>query len=159
MAYLSQSLNDDVRVACGWKRVPSASPASARATAEARRPEQIVVGIPAAVAISAAETFERMPPLPSVEVSWPMSSAPSSAGSRISPTRRASGSAAGFAVYSPSVLVSSTSRRAPSSTATCAARKSLSPNEISSVAVVSFSLMTGTTSQSMSRCSVWRALR
>jgi hypothetical protein len=43
------------------------------------------------------------------------------------------------------------------STATCAARKSLSPNEISSVVVVSFSLMTGTTRQSSSRSSVARA--
>ena len=43
--------------------------------------------------------------------------------------------------------------------ATCAARKSLSPKEISSVAVVSFSLMTGTTRQSSSLRRVWRALR
>ena len=43
--------------------------------------------------------------------------------------------------------------------ATWAARKSLSPKEISSVVVVSFSLMTGTTRQSSSRRSVWRALR
>ena len=43
--------------------------------------------------------------------------------------------------------------------ATCAARKSLSPKEISSVVVVSFSLMTGTTLQSSSRRRVWRALR
>jgi hypothetical protein len=43
--------------------------------------------------------------------------------------------------------------------ATCAARKSLSPNEMSSVVVVSFSLMTGTTRHSSRRRSVRRALR
>ena len=46
--------------------------------------------------------------------------------------------------------VSSTSCSAPIRTATWAARKSLSPKEISSVAVVSFSLMTGSTRQSSS---------
>ena len=55
--------------------------------------------------------------------------------------------------------VSSTSSSAPTSIATCAARKSLSPKEISSVAVVSFSLITGTTRQSSSLRSVCRALR
>ena len=45
------------------------------------------------------------------------------------------------------------------STATCAARKSLSPKEISSVAVVSFSLITGSTRHSSSVLSVWRAFR
>ena len=45
------------------------------------------------------------------------------------------------------------------SIATCAARKSLSPKEISSVVVVSFSLMTGSTRHSSSLPSVWRALR
>ena len=46
--------------------------------------------------------------------------------------------------------VSRTSSSAPTSTATWAARKSLSPKEISSVAVVSFSLITGSTRQSSS---------
>ncbi len=55
--------------------------------------------------------------------------------------------------------VSSTSRSAPIRIATWAARKSLSPKEISSVVVVSFSLITGTTRQSSSLRSVWRALR
>ena len=43
--------------------------------------------------------------------------------------------------------------------ATCAARKSLSPKVISSVAVVSFSLITGTQRQLRSRAIVWRAFR
>ena len=55
--------------------------------------------------------------------------------------------------------VSSTSSFASSRIATCAARKSLSPKVISSVAVVSFSLITGTTPHSSSRRSVWRAFR
>ena len=55
--------------------------------------------------------------------------------------------------------VSRTSSRASSRIATWAARKSLSPKVISSVAVVSFSLTTGTTPHSSSRRSVWRAFR
>ena len=55
--------------------------------------------------------------------------------------------------------VSRISSSAPTSTATWAARKSLSPKEISSVAVVSFSLITGSTRHSSSVVSVWRALR
>ena len=46
--------------------------------------------------------------------------------------------------------VSRISSSAPTSTATWAARKSLSPKEISSVAVVSFSLITGSTRHSSS---------
>ena len=55
--------------------------------------------------------------------------------------------------------VSSTSTSAATSTATWAARKSLSPNEISSVVVVSFSLITGTIRHSSSFESVLRAFR
>ena len=65
----------------------------------------------------------------------------------------------GSAVNSPSASVSSTSRSAASRIATWAARKSLSPNEISSVVVVSFSLITGITRHSSSFRSVWRAFR
>jgi hypothetical protein len=57
------------------------------------------------------------------------------------------------------VSVSSTSWSAPIRIATCAARKSLSPKEISSVVVVSFSLITGRTRQRSSVWSVWRAFR
>ena len=59
----------------------------------------------------------------------------------------------------PAVEVSSSSSDASTSTATCAARKSLSPKEISSVVVVSFSLMTGTIRHSTSLRSVRRAFR
>ena len=66
------------------------------------------------------------------------------------PRSRASGCSRGSAVYSPSMSVSRISSSAATSTATCAARKSLSPKEISSVAVVSFSLITGSTRHSSS---------
>ena len=59
----------------------------------------------------------------------------------------------------PSASVSSTSRRARSRTATWAASASLSPNVISSVAVESFSLTTGTMPQRSSVSSVARAFR
>ena len=119
----------------------------------------MTVGMPAAVAISAAATFERMPPDPSGEVAEPIDSASSSEGSETNETSSAEGSTRGSAVRSPGVEVSSSSSEASTSTATWAARKSLSPKEISSVVVVSFSLMTGTIRQSTSLRSVRRALR
>ena len=54
--------------------------------------------MPAAVAISAATTFERMPPEPSGDVECPISSAPSDSKSETSVTSRASGSTRGSAV-------------------------------------------------------------
>ena len=158
-AYLSHSLKLDTRVACAAKRVPTASPAHARGTTPGSKPEPITVGMPAAVAISAATTFERIPPDPSGEEAWPIWSSRSAAGSSTTRTSSAPASRRGSAVCRPSMSVSSTSSSAPSSTATWAARKSLSPKEISSVVVVSFSLITGTTRQSSSFCSVRRALR
>ena len=88
-----------------------------------------------------------------------MSSDSTSLKSRTSGTRGAEGSCRGSAVCSPSMSVRSSRRSASIRIATCAARKSLSPNEISSVAVVSFSLITGVTRQSRSVRSVWRAFR
>ena len=143
----------------GAKRVPWGSPRAAAAIAPGASPLVITVSMPAAVAISAATTFERIPPEPSGEPAWPMSRLSSTAKSSTVSMSFAAASRRGSAVYSPSVSVSISSRPAPRSTATWAARKSLSPNEISSVVVVSFSLMTGTTRQSSSLRSVWRALR
>jgi hypothetical protein len=88
-----------------------------------------------------------------------MSSASISENSATLATRSAPGSLRGSAVNTPSASVSRSSRSAPSRIATWAARKSLLPKEISSVVVVSFSLMIGTTRQSSSLRSVWRALR
>ena len=139
--------------------MPTGSPAHARPSSPGSNPEPITVGMPAAVAISAAATFERIPPEPSGDVAEPIDSASSSDGSSIEDTRRADGSTRGSAVSSPGVEVSSNSSEASTSTATCAARKSLSPKEISSVVVVSFSLMTGTIRHSTSLRSVRRAFR
>jgi len=52
---------------------------------------QITVEIPAAVAISAATTFERIPPEPSGEVVWPTSRSSSAVKSLTSLTIRAAG--------------------------------------------------------------------
>ena len=122
-------------------------------------PLAITMGIPAAVAISAATTLERIPPEPSGEAVVPDVERVERAevGDLGDQLRR--GSRRGSAVNTPSASVSSSSSSAPSRIATWAARKSLLPNEISSVVVVSFSLMTGTTRQSSSLRSVWRALR
>ena len=53
--------------------MPADSPRSARLTSAGSIPLAIATGIPAAVAISAATTLERMPPEPSGEVESPMS--------------------------------------------------------------------------------------
>ena len=98
LAYLSQSLKLDCRTAWGANRVPTRSPAHARADRPRSMPLAITVGIPAAVAISAATTFERMPPEPSGETSWPICSPPSSAGSSTCSTSVADGSRRGLAV-------------------------------------------------------------
>ena len=66
----------------------------------------------------------------------------------------------GSAVYSPSMSESSTSRSACTVAATMAERVSLSPMTISSVAMVSFSLMTGSAPSSSSRYRVlWKWAR
>ncbi len=152
-------MNEGWRTGCGANRVPAVSPAHARASSPGSKPDPITVGIPAADAISAAATFERIPPEPSGDVAEPIDSASSSAGSPTEETSCADGSTRGSAVISPDVLVSSSSSDASTRTATWAARKSLSPKEISSVVVVSFSLMTGTIRHSTSLRSVRRALR
>ena len=72
-AYLSQSLKLETRPRCGWKPVPVGSPESAAAIASRSVPLVITTGMPAAVAISAATTFERIPPEPSGELATPMS--------------------------------------------------------------------------------------
>ena len=72
-AYLSQSLKLDTRPRWGWKSVPLGSPRSAALTAARSVPAVISAGMPAAVAISAATTFERIPPDPSGELDRPIS--------------------------------------------------------------------------------------
>src|SRR6266480_6956619 len=70
-AYFRHSLKLDTRRFWTLNDVPSRSPARARAIAPGRVPLRIVAGMPAAVAISAATTFERIPPDPSGEVDTP----------------------------------------------------------------------------------------
>ena len=98
LAYFSHSLKLDWRVSWGAKRVPAGSPAQARASTPPTRPLPITVGIPAAEAISAATTLERMPPEPSGEGEWPICSPVSDSGSVTSPTSFASGDVRGSAV-------------------------------------------------------------
>ena len=115
-----------------------------RASVPAAVPLQITAGMPASLAISAAATLLRIPPEPKADVRSPISR-PLERGEVVDldSTSSAPGSARGSAVWRPSTSVSRTSRRASSRIATWAARKSLSPKVISSVAVVSFSLTTG----------------
>ena len=98
LAYFSHSLKLECLLLRGAKRVPTASPAHARGTTPASRPEAITVLIPAEVAMSAATTFERMPPEPSGEVACPISSTSSASGSSTRSTSVAPGSMRGSAV-------------------------------------------------------------
>ena len=61
----------------------AAPPSSTVPNAESDSPLQMTAGMPAAVAISAATTFERMPPVPSEDVSWLIASAALPAGSAV----------------------------------------------------------------------------
>ena len=158
-AYLIQSLKLGALPAWAAKLVPTAPPAAAVASVPGVVPLQITAGIPASLAISAAATLLRMPPEPKAEVRSPIASAARAEKSVTAGISSAAGSSAGSALSRPSMLVSRTSSRASSSSATWAARKSLSPKLISSVAVVSFSLITGTTPQATRRRRVCRAFR
>ena len=77
--------------------MPVGAPASAFAISSRSVPSAIVTGIPAAVAISAATTFERIPPEPSGDVDTPMSSPSSASTALTSSTSRADGSRRGSA--------------------------------------------------------------
>ncbi len=97
-AYLSHSLKLEWRTACGANRVPTRSPAQALAITPGTIPLAITAGMPADVAISAATTFERIPPEPSGESSCPISSSSSAPWSVTSSTSCAPGSLRGLAV-------------------------------------------------------------
>ena len=109
--------------------------------------------------MSAATTFERIPPEPSGEVVWPISSSSSDSKSLDLADDARVGVQARVGAVEPVDVGQQHEPSAPIRIATCAARKSLSPKEISSVAVVSFSLITGSTRHSSSSPSVWRAFR
>ena len=111
------------------------------------------------VAILAAANFEAMPPLPTADPGPPAMRSSSWSISTTSSISDASTARRGSSVKSPAVSVSSTNWSAPTRWATRAARRSLSPNRISSSATASFSLTTGTTPRSSSRANVRRAWR
>ncbi len=109
-------------------------------------PPAMTVGIPAAAAIRAASTLLSMPPRPRCDAS------PNAASSVAAPSETSSAPGVpGLRVKTPSTSVRSTSSRARTRIATWAASVSLSPKVISSVAVTSFSLTTGTAPASNKR--------
>ena len=123
-----------------------------RRSTPGRSAAAITARTPDHAAILAAATFDAMPPLP--RSSPPRRRAASSCWSisTISSISDAAVVEAGVGGEQPGVSVSSTSRSAPTRWATSAARRSLSPKRISSSAMASFSLMTGTTPSSSRRC-------
>ena len=85
-AYLSHSLKLDWRRSCGMKRVPTASPATARASVPGRSRCRSRPVCRPTVAISAASTLLRIPPDPRWELDIPISYPRSSSRSRTSAT-------------------------------------------------------------------------
>ena len=154
VACCSHQVREARRRPDGRKTVPTSSPASTPATSPAAASTAV---IPAAPAIEAASTFVCIPPVPTREPRALTSTAASSSAPRTTGIRRAPGRS-GLSVYSASTSVSSTSVSAPMRCATSAASRSLSPNRISLVATVSFSLITGTMPSASSRSRVRRAL-
>ena len=147
------------RPAGGTNLVPTCSPAARRASGRSSEPEQITLSIPAVMRMRLARILVIMPPVPTAVVESPAD--PMMAASILS-TRgmnSAAGSSDGLAVYRPSMSESVTHRSAETRQLTSAASVSLSPNLISSTAVVSFSFTTGTTPKSSRRVSASRACR
>ena len=139
-AWRTQNRRADIRPDRGANTVPtsgSAASASAARSAAVRR-----TGTPASAARRAAASFEAIPPVPSAPP-----------GPAVTPSRSPSPHTIVTAVAPPlrgseSYRASTSDRRMRASAlircATSAARRSLSPNRISLVATVSFSLITGT---------------
>ena len=86
LGVLQPQLEARVAARPGRKRVPAALARPARAITPGSSPEAMTVAMPAAVAISAATTFERMPPEPSGDVACADLSAPSASKSATSST-------------------------------------------------------------------------
>ena len=106
-------------------------------------PEEIITEHFDFMHISAALILEIIPPLPSLEAA-PAISLIFFVIDLTSRTKSSFLLFFGGSLYKPSTLDNNTRRSALTSTAICAARISLSPNLISSVEVVSFSLIIGT---------------
>ena len=149
----SQSLKADSLRSAAAKRVPLGSPARIGPSTRRRRRRRSRSG--------------SRPPRPARRrapccASRPCRAGSSSPSSRLAPAAPSASSSAPGRPRRPRVdavdLLRSTSSRARTRTATCAASASLSPKVISSVAVASFSLTTGTTPSAKSALSALRAL-
>ena len=119
----------------------------------------MIMSAPELVAILAAESFVPIPPVPTLElVPFPI---PIIESSRWSTTliNSASGFLFGSSVYKPSISESRIRRSASISAATIADSVSLSPNSISKVETVSFSLTIGIAPSFKSSENVFLALK
>ena len=141
-ACASQSSRLGRRAPLASNQVPTSSPASAAPACAAAVSS---VGTPAAVAIPAASTLVTMPPVPTPAApAEPIRDAVEVVGRRApAAIRRTPGRAGVAVVEGVDVGQQHQQRRRATRWATSAASRSLSPNRISSVATVSFSLTTG----------------
>ena len=137
----------------------SATLFKASTTTFARFAEAITVRTPDQEAIRAAASFDAMPPLPRVLFELPARTERSSSSASTVSIKVAFGSTLGSAVNNPFKSVSKINTSAETLWATSAAIRSLSPNRISSLAIASFSFITGTQPSSSNRTRVWRACR
>ena len=143
----------------GRTHVPTSSPAKARRIMSFERPGKMRVGMPRWAARLADNSFEYMPPVPTVVLPPHMASRfraeASSMQGRTSPGTPSTG---GF-LKTPGEEVRLMSRSAPTRVTRRLARLSLSPNFKPSVETVSFSLTMGTAPQERISVKVLRALR
>ena len=127
------------------------TPAISARAMTARTPDQ--------EAIRAAESFDAIPPLPRFDPDSPASTLIKGSPSYTSVMRVAELSVRGLDVYKPSISVNKIRTSAFSRCDSSAEIWSLSPKRISSLAIASFSLTTGTQPSSISRSRVSRACK
>ena len=127
--------------------------------AEAEQEKEEKVPTPSGTGEVIPTEEEEQKPVPSEEPSPPANAIISGVNASTDSIRVAPASLCGSAVYSPSISESRINRSASMLTATMAESVSLSPTLISSVAMVSFSLIIGRTSNSKRRRMVfWKLL-
>mmetsp|Transcript_53734 Transcript_53734/g.126550 ORF Transcript_53734/g.126550 Transcript_53734/m.126550 type:complete len:201 (-) Transcript_53734:620-1222(-) len=143
----------------GRSAVPMASPAASRSSTSGSRPQAMIVPAPLPAARLAARILVNMPPRPMLEPAPPAMRSSSGSPACALSMKRACGCLRGSAEYRPRWSVRITSTSASTRLATKAPSVSLSPNLISSLTTVSFSLMTGSTRWAIKVSSVERALR
>ena len=122
-----------------------ASPAARRKSTSSSRPQAITVDAPLPAARLAARILVSMPPRPIDEPAPPAINSSAGSPAVAWSMKRASGTLRGSAEYRPRWSVRITSASASTRLATSAPSVSLSPNLISSLTTVSFSLITGIT--------------